>query len=79
MESNELKRDTANASFIERVKEIVNFDLNCKSFYNRTDNRLITTIIPSNFIAPFVVQGRLKEEQTSGKITAPIYLWNYLW
>jgi hypothetical protein len=25
------------------------------------------------------VQCRLKEEQTSGKVTAPIYLWNYLW
>jgi hypothetical protein len=52
------------------MREIVNFDLNCKSFYNRTANHLITTInysiIPFNFIAPVLcsADSRLKEGQT---------------
>jgi hypothetical protein len=48
-------------------QEIVNFDLNCKSFYNRTANYLITTInysiIPSNFIAPLLCSAHSRKDK----------------
>jgi hypothetical protein len=48
---------------------------NCKSFYNRRENTINNSIIPSNFIASLLLQYRLKEGQTSGKLTIPPYLW----